>query len=233
MKFLRASSLFLFALLVLASCYDDPDFGDVPRLTDIDVYITSSPLPEVSDSLTISVTFEDGDGDLGIVSGDNYNLFDYPPNPNTDEEFWIYDEENPDPQLPEFSCALYEFRNISMSPDSTRREYVRADYNEDYYNFRIALYTLEDDEFREVDLLTQCDAAPLGMRFPLLKEESYEGPLTGTIEYQVIASEFRSRYRNDTLKVGVKITDRAGNVSNEIVTDPFTLSDITLETNGE
>lgn len=225
MKFLRAFSLFLLTSLTLASCYDDPDFGAEPRLTDIDVYLKS--LSSISDSLIISVTFEDGDGDLGIVSGDNYALYDYPPNPDTGEEFWVYDEENPDPELPEFSCALYELRNISTSIDSTQIEYVRADYNEDYYNYSISVYVLRDDEFQEEDLLTQCDAAPLGMRFPLLKDEPYNGPLTGTIDYRVESPEFRSRYRNDTLKLGVAIRDRAGHVSNEILTEPFALNDIT------
>lgn len=86
---------------------------------------------------------------------------------------------------------------------------MRADYNEDYYNYSVTLYTLEDGQYQEVDLLTppQC-SAPLGGRFPPLKEGDdldNEKPLTGHIRYGITSPTLLANFRNDTLKIDVTI----------------------------
>jgi len=59
--------------LVLASCFDAPDFSDTPAIKLTDIYFGKSKKLDSPDSLVIRVNFEDGDGDLGL---DNSNLSD-------------------------------------------------------------------------------------------------------------------------------------------------------------
>ena len=146
--------------------------------------------------------------------------------------YWIYDPDNPDPRLPDFSCEFYQDQRVPAptpnDPNNTVREYVRADYNEDYYNYSITLFTLTDGEFQAVDFVSDCESTPLGMRFPLLEEEAFEGPLQGSIQYRAEDFVLRGFYRQDTLKMGVVIRDRAGNASNMILSEPFTINEVTV-----
>lgn len=64
MNFLRSFILSTFVVLLFTGCFEEPNFGIVPRLTDIEVYFKD--MPKLSDSLIVRVEFEDGDGDLGI-----------------------------------------------------------------------------------------------------------------------------------------------------------------------
>ena len=70
--------------------------------------------------------------------------------------------------------------------------------------------------------------APLGGRFSPLKDDfSDTKPLEGTIQFSAPSLEYRPLFRNDSLKLGVVIRDRAGNESNMSISEAFTLSDIT------
>ena len=229
MNFLR--SIFLFALVVLlfTGCFEEPDFGVVPQLTEIEVYFKD--MPKLSDSLIVRVTFEDGDGDLGIRGNeDGFSRFEFVDNPDTGAPPWIYDSNNPDPRLPPYSCALYQDIDLNLEDTISERDTVRANYNENYYNFSITLYTLEDGQYQKVDFLADCKT-PLGGRFPPLKEEGdldNSKPLTGNIRYGIASPTLLANYRNDSLRIEVTIRDRALHVSNVIFREGFTLRDIEI-----
>ena len=234
MNFLRATFLFALVVLLFTGCFEEPNFGIVPQLTGIEVYFKD--MPKLSDSLIVRVEFEDGDGDLGIRGNeDGFFRYELVPNPDTGGP-WIYDRSNPDPRLPpiEFQgrldCRNYQVFDLTPTDTVNKRDTVRASYNEDYYNFSITLYTLEDGQYQEVDLLAEC-STPLGGRFPPLKkaeELNNEKPLTGNIRYGITSPTLLSRFRNDTLKIEVTIRDRALHVSNVISLQDFTLRGIEI-----
>lgn len=61
------NTLFLFAFLILlAGCFNAPDFNDSPRIEFKDLCFGIAADPQKSDSLVLEIDFEDGDGDLGL-----------------------------------------------------------------------------------------------------------------------------------------------------------------------
>lgn len=64
---MKAHSLLLFVFSVLLwSCFEAPDFSPVPKIKFEDIYFGKSRDEFRPDSLVISISFEDGDGDLGM-----------------------------------------------------------------------------------------------------------------------------------------------------------------------
>ena len=219
------SLLFLIgATLTFTACLEAPEFGDPPQLTGIEVYFKE--VDRQPDSLVVRVDFEDGDGDLG-VSGRENDADEYIPIANPDGGgFWFYDENNPDPGLPPFNCRQYTDIDLDLTDGVPDFDTIRADYNEAYYNFSITLYTKVNGQYEEYDFLIRNCSPPLGGRFPPLRDDfSVDRPLKGTIQWG--SSDFyKLLFRNDTLRMDVTIRDRAGNVSNVIPTDDFTLESI-------
>jgi hypothetical protein len=69
MKALKTLLLFTFSIVV-TSCFDSPEFGDIPRIEYKDIYYGVSTDPDKADSLVVMLEFEDNNGDLGL--GDAY-----------------------------------------------------------------------------------------------------------------------------------------------------------------
>jgi len=66
MKAIKTLVLFTFSILV-TGCFDAPEFGDVPRIEYKSIYFGQAANPALQqDSLVVELTFEDGDGDLGL-----------------------------------------------------------------------------------------------------------------------------------------------------------------------
>lgn len=63
-------------------------------------------------------------------------------------------------------------------------------------------------------------------RFPLLQDTRSDRPLEGTIRYGMASVGFLNLFSIRRIKLRVKIFDRSLNVSNEIETPPFTLSEV-------
>ena len=225
MIYFRSLFFLIGASLMLTACLEAPEFGDPPRLTGIEVYFKE--VERQPDSLVVRVDFEDGDGDLG-VSGRENDVDDYIPIPNPDDGgFWFYDQDNPDPRLPEYNCRLYQDRDLDLTDGVVDLDTIRADYNEAYYNYSITLYTKVDGQYEEYDFLIERCSAPLGGRFPPLRDDfSVDRPLKGTIQWGS-ADFYKLLFRDDTLRLDVTIRDRAGNVSNVITKEDFTLEGIT------
>ena len=228
MNSLRSFLLFALVGLLFVGCYDDPDFSDVPRLTDIDVY--TKEISRSFDSLVIRVGFEDGDGDLGIIGNENEAFF-LVPNPRTGEPFWIYDKNDLE-QIP-YDCRY--FRDIDLTPDDTvdRKDTVRVEFNEEHFNFTVSLFTKEDGQYQEVDFIGEpACSTPLGGRFlPLRDDFSVDSPLKGVLQWGT-AGGYSALYRNDTLRIDVVVRDRAGNVSNVATFEDFTIDGVRRATDG-
>ncbi|MGB3848590.1 MAG: hypothetical protein WA958_01385 [Tunicatimonas sp.] len=223
MKYLRFLFLSLGTSLLLTACLKAPEFGDPPRLTGIEVYVKEQQAQQ-QDSLVIRVDFEDGDGDLGVTGGETqFGAFVPVPNPD-DGGFWYFDEN--DERLPSYNCRQYVDTDLNPTDGIDDMDTIRADYDEAYYNFSITLYTKVNGQYEEYDFLLQpACSPPLGGRFPPLRDDfSVDRPLKGVIQWGTLGF-YNLSFGGDTLRIDVTIRDRAGNVSNVITKEDFTLSD--------
>ena len=219
------SLLFSFLLLLgLVSCYEEPEFPMEPRLLRFDGVngIRFVDVPNtIADSLIIRVVFQDGNGDLGVASNEASPVlreqFIYITDGTGD--FIVYDQQRDG----DFDCSLWKLPPTFIGQD-TIRDTVRVDRNPFYYNFEIDLFVKEEGSFQEYDLLAERCRAPLGGRFPPFKDDwSNTKPLEGVIEYGFASPGLVNLFRNDTLKIQVRIKDRSLNVSNTVESRAFVL----------
>jgi hypothetical protein len=74
MKATRPLFLFIFSI-IMASCFDSPEFSKTPKIEFRNLYFGYGATPSQLDSLVVELSFEDGDGDLGL--DDSYRNFPY------------------------------------------------------------------------------------------------------------------------------------------------------------
>jgi hypothetical protein len=65
MKILKSLAV-LFTALALGSCFDPPEFPNVPEIEFADIRFVEGNATNRTDSLILTLRFKDGDGDLGI-----------------------------------------------------------------------------------------------------------------------------------------------------------------------
>jgi len=97
--------------------------------------------------------------------------------------------------------------------------------NPNHYNIEIVFEYLENGEYKVFDWYKEF-CIDFNGRFPVLGDDRQKRPLEGTIRYSMANSSFLTLFNVKTLRLRVKIKDRALNVSNEILTPPFTLTSI-------
>ncbi|MDP3461693.1 MAG: hypothetical protein Q8S18_02775 [Bacteroidales bacterium] len=96
-----------------------------------------------------------------------------------------------------------------------------------YYNLLITYYEQQNGVFTEVPLVSwnnitqQYDTLTFNARMPLLLPKDQKKSIKGIIDNEMFIYNPLSAY--DTIQFRVKITDRALNVSNEVVTPPIVL----------
>lgn len=67
-------SLLLFSLVLgVSSCFETPEFDDVPKISLKDLYFGVARSSSDQDSVVLSLNFQDGDGDLGLETTINRN----------------------------------------------------------------------------------------------------------------------------------------------------------------
>lgn len=188
------SSLFLFILFSICSCYRKPEFSNTPGISFESVTkfteINDGTLQQ-QDNIVIVVHFQDGDGNLGITSEESSQDNQPPAAPATFQQF------------------LYE---ITDSNDTLRT------LNPLYYNYYVNVFrqagldTFEEVEFPDPDFTYN------GI-FPPLFEEGKTNPLEGDLTYTIPIQKGGVIRENDVLKFDIYIKDRLGNESNHIETD--------------
>ncbi|MEQ9442872.1 MAG: hypothetical protein RIG62_27775 [Cyclobacteriaceae bacterium] len=222
---------FFFIIMGLSACFDEPDYAAEPVITGIeDFYFVD--VPGGFDTLVMRVNFQDGDGNLGLTARDEESFEQYILPLPTDEhgELIKYD-----PSQGPFNCNKYAWPkgiNPLVIDGNTITDTVRADQNPLVRNFEITIFTREQNgEYVAIDFGDPAICrAPLGGRFSPLKEDfSNTKPLVGTIQFSAPSLQFRSLFRNDSLRLGVVIRDRTGYESNMAITEAFTLNDITRQ----
>src|SRR5688572_16452720 len=64
------SLVLLLGALALGSCFDPPEFPNVPQIEFADIQFKEGNATNRTDSLIVTLRFKDGDGDLGIDASD-------------------------------------------------------------------------------------------------------------------------------------------------------------------
>ena len=222
--------LLFFSLLALAACYEEPEFPDEPRIDFESVRFVESTSPtSPEDTLKITVSFKDGDGDLGIIPPGQH-FYDSVFNGKYIRYRELEGTSND--TLPALNCSNYRtgyFNNNGGFVASGERTkitdtiYVRP--NPLYYNFFIQLYTVKNGQAKEFDFVEfnypSCGISPNG-RFRL-NNSNQNKALSGTITYNFNSQFLLPFFSDDSLKLRVRIADRSGNLSNWADSDVFTL----------
>jgi hypothetical protein len=94
--------------------------------------------------------------------------------------------------------------------------------NLNHYNIEVRFYTLEGEKYEEYNW--GCDKYNYFSRFPYLAGE--KRPLEGTIRYGMTHPSFLNVFSVKTLILRIRIRDRAGHISREVATHPFTIKSI-------
>jgi hypothetical protein len=242
---LNKSLFILFAfILVLAACNRPPDLPITPSIefedVDFEVLNPGDPLFETT-VLTLSISIEDGDGDLGLSGNeDNYPYHSFAVIVDGEGRPIEYGE-NPDD--PPFSCLDYAVEageNTDLNFDGDLLDTILIDFNEDQYNIFVDFFRKVNGVFEEVEIRAQppgsansstlCGQSFDG-RFPCLSNDedpcSYiidtKRPIKGIVNYNMESALFLPIFRTDTMMIRVKVQDRALHKSNEVETPEFTL----------
>lgn len=215
----------------LSACIEEPEFSVIPAVTNIEeIYFVD--VDQGLDSLVIKIAFEDGDGDLGLTSREEDFIRPFNVIRDSEGNPVVYDRFTS--EIP-FNCCDYTWPSgldpIVVGTDSIF-DTIRVERNPFVRNFDVTIFNRQSDgTYQAVDF---CDPAisgcrpPLGGRFPPLKDDfSNDKPRVGTITHFAQSFSFRPLFRNDSLKIGVVIRDRAGNESEMRISEPFVINDIT------
>ena len=226
MKLLYLLTTLLVLILITSGCQgeeENPNYPIEPAITLESVEVIDAENFSL-DSLIITITYRDGDEDLGSGRQNSpHDLYTYVPNPQTGEQYWFYDEK--DPNLPPYNCADYTF--LPQVGEDGLPDTVRIDYNHDYYNFNVTLWRKQNSGYEPVDFISACSPA-LGGIFSIEDGNKKNIPFAvyaasrweGRIIYK---NPLHPKFRNDSLKVSISIRDEALHRSNTVTSEPFML----------
>jgi len=218
------------------SCFDPPEFSDIPDIEYNSVTFKDIGTASDPDSLIILMKFRDGDGNLGLDPAE----VDEPFNNKyyyrfSDGSYITYETKRTNPNydtLPDFvkpyNCTNWEvFSNNGVVVDTL---YFKI--NPNHYNIFVKYFVKNPDgSFKEFDWREEFTYPFCGIsfdgRFPVLsKDLSQSSPLEGTIRYAMGTIGFKPLFSIKTLKLQIQIQDRGFNRSNIIETPEFTLQSI-------
>ncbi len=238
--FKKLSVLFLTAHIV--GCNEAPEFPNTPKIEFNSVIFRDVGNGD-ADSLIVNISFEDGDGNLGLGSQESaapYNQKNYFSNKSggpfsfgteTIDDLLTFSDINSIDTLPPYSgdaiCLNWDTNPDLFFEDGTQLEdTVYFQFNQSHYNIFIDFFVNRGSDFEFYDWRLENSCSTLDGRFPLLNLEDGERALEGTIRYSMPSVGFRSIFGEDQMKLAITIIDRDGNFSNTVETPPFRLSEI-------
>ena len=214
----------------MVSCYSEPEFPVEPIIEFRGVSfvdVPSVPGEIGADTLKVTISYQDGDGDLGMLGA---------PVPLYDSVFnGRYIRIGEFDTLPEHNCTNYRrgyfdekgrFIQSSNADRVTDTIYVRP--NPFYYNFFLDIYVVNNGIEERFDFVEfnypSCGESAYG-RFSL--DTPYKNkPISGLITYKFPSNFILAFFTGEQLKLKVRIADRAGHMSNIAESPVFTLSEI-------
>ncbi len=222
-------------VVLLAACFEPPQYAIIPTIEFDKIIFKDIANSSEPDSLILTITFKDGDGDLGIDPSET--------NPPFNDKYYLrfpdgsyvtYATKRTDPRfdtLPAFvhpyNCINWEVKTVNSKLDTF---YIQL--NPDHYNIFVKYFVKNNDgSFKEFDwqkefFYPNC-GIPFHGRFPILsKDLGRKTPLDGSIRYGMASTGFLILFSIKTLKLEVVIQDRMFHKSDTITTPEFTLLSI-------
>lgn len=282
MKVVKSLALVVVSAFV-ASCFDPPGYSHTPLINFVNVCFKAATTSEPTDVLNLTISFRDGDGDLGLASdqieepyqdvfyglasnGDVVEAgketvistlpqFVKVPAGATGKLVTVRTLQDPaySDNLPPFideanSCFDYKLQTVYI------QEKDKAIIDESYADVEILningvppIYVVQDmfyykrnPNHRNIDVefwvnngtgdftlfdweKEYCEIG-FNQRFPIISEKT--GPLEGNLQYAITSVGIRTTFGSKTMRLKIRIRDRALNVSNDVWTEDFTLDGI-------
>ena len=236
-KIIKVIPFILFFLVqFLARCYSPPEFPFEPAIQKAEVIFKQ--VENRPDSLILTFEFQDGDGDLGLNADENYEPY---------HDVWYFRKYLDDTLLLTYSDRFtppwdtlppYEFpylcQNYSIyhGLEGYEEDTLYFQRNPDHWNITVKYFVRKNGIYSEFDWETALDplcSDSFNGRFPILSDQSSNSPLEGRLRYGMTSTGFTLIFRNDTMKLQVRIKDRALHASNIIETPDFVLKNIRIE----
>lgn len=217
------SYLGLFFLSVATvSCVDPPkNFPSTPEITFESLeYVPTSG----ADSLIVSVSFKDNEGDLGLGATEDdppFNSLNF----QRDAAGNLITYANRPENAPSYNPIDWEidpFVNNQMVNDT-----IWVVQNPNQYNIFVKFFIKKNGTFTEFRWQDPPYYTTFNGRFPRILNSDEGQAVEGNISYGMLSSGWEAIFRNDTIRVDVQIQDRQLNRSNEVSSQEVTLRQIT------
>jgi hypothetical protein len=253
MRLIRSFVGLVVLSLGFSACFEAPHFSDIPEIEFVNVSFKDVTNPATADTLIITISFKDGDGDLGLgedVSDELYPYNDkffyelngqevyFPPDtiPYNDGTLINYKAKRtggyPYDTLPDFltpySCTRWTVTTDFASGKTTDTLY--SNINPYHYNFFVDFFVQQADgsfklfDWNEQYTYPNCVPAGFDGRFPVLSQDlTQKTPQEGNIVYKMQSVGFNYVFSIKTLQLRIRILDRALHSSNTIFTPSFSL----------
>lgn len=213
-------------LLGLWACEEPDKYSKVPQIWMEEVQFKK--VENATDSLVVRLSFQDGDGDLGLRADEKqppYHLLKYPKKGNG-SLITLGDHDS----LPAYNACDYVIEPVI---DGNKvKDTVFVQFNPNHYNIFVRFYYDKDGDgetefydFRREFGRNSCETYD-GRFFPLKADDSPR-PLKGELTYSMPGFSFAYIFRTNKVAIEVTIVDRAGNRSNTVRKE-FFLNDITV-----
>ncbi len=238
-------------VILVAGCFDPPEFENEPTIAFEGLVFKE--VEQASDSLILSFTFQDGDGDIGLEANESfppYHAF----NVVIDSRDSLITFSDTTAVAPFFLVEPFVggqrlglFTETDQRPSYNCEDYFILEDNSEPPNVVDTFYVAPNpfnkniviDFFRKVNgeyvlMNDQLSASPncpedFDGRIPIFDRGNVGRALSGTINYSLLSQGWPLLFLSDTIMMRFFIYDRALNRSNVVETPDFVLADITAD----
>lgn len=211
----------LLFLILLGSCISPPDnFPSVPEVAFKDMEFVST---NSSDSLIVSITFKDAEGDLGLNATDvdpPFNALEF----KRDNSGTLIFYGNRPSEAPQFNPIDWIVNPLVNN--IVVRDTVWVEQNQNHNNIFIKFFIKRNGVFSEFRWEDAPFYTTFNGRFPRILNNNNTQAVEGTIRYSMLSFGWESLFRNDTIRIDIQVQDRALNRSNLVSSPEVTLSQI-------
>lgn len=211
---MRFTGIILCVITFVLGCDRSPEYPAQPviQFENIRRFVIKNPYTlSQTDSIIITVRFEDGDGDLGLSAQDThypYQAYDFVL--DNDGNILKLSSSGGSESYNPCYYIIGNYAGINKGVDT-----FRVKYNPDHFNFFVDMWIKEGGSFRRYDTCY----SPLNGRFPLLAPRNYEGPIDGELSLTISDQPWLAEILNGKIvKFQIYIQDRALHKSNVVET---------------